>query len=547
MKLLHAFQRLSFCLFVFTLGLMQNSIAETNIPAGTVSGTWTTAHSPYLVDGEITIPDSETLTIEPGVQVIFQGHYKFNVQGQLLAVGTQEDTITFTAADTKTGWHGIRFIDTPDSNDSSKICYCHLQYGKANTGEGLDRSGGAILISRYNKVLVSDCRFDYNFNNGDPYSNGGPAVFIHYASPIITKSTFTNNNGINGAIGCYYESNAIIANNIFSKNKGSWGGAIACGVSRNNRPIFSGNFISNNFAEDGGGVYLVWTSNALVINNIIIRNHASGEGGGINCEASGKPIIVNNTIAFNSSPYGGGIECDDNSDPVIINTIFYGNTASFGKQVILTMTASDPCFLYCTIEGGKEGFSGAGAGDNYSGLYLNNIDRNPLFMDAANNDFHLMDNSPCISGGADSVEVNGTRYGAPAFDLEGNPRPNPAGTVPDIGACESNSGYAAPPNGIEHVKLIPTGSQLLQNFPNPFNPATTISYTLSHKAQVKLSVYDLLGHEVAVLVNETKSIGTHQVQFNAAKLAGGIYFYTIHAQSENGYRFHDRKKLILLK
>ena len=108
------------------------------------------------------------MTIEPGVEVIFQGHYKFNVQGRLLSIGTQSDTITFIAADTVTGWHGIRFINTPNTNDTSKIVYCLFKYGKANTGDytSLDRSGGAILISGFNKVFISNCLFDSNVCSG---------------------------------------------------------------------------------------------------------------------------------------------------------------------------------------------------------------------------------------------------------------------------------------------------------------------------------------------------------------------------------------------
>jgi hypothetical protein len=433
------------CLFVMVfLSLTETQIshAQTDIPGGDVSGTWSLSNSPYHINGEITIPDSQTLIIEPGVEVIFTGHYKFNVQGRLLAIGTVQDTITFTAQDTKTGWHGIRFDKTPSTNDSSKIIYCKLQYGKANTGNGLDRSGGAILISRFDQVFVSHCLFDSNVNNGDLYSTGGAAIWINYASPVVTTCTFTNNQGITGAVGCVYDSKATLSNNVFSNNKCRWGGGVACGLSSKNIPVISGNYISYNSAEDGGGVYLVWTTNALVINNVIIRNHATGEGGGINCEDTGSQqlIIANNTVAFNSAPIGGGIETDDNSDPIIMNTIFYGNSASVGNQICVSMNVSDPCFLNCDIEGGLSGFGGAGAGDNYTGLYMNNIDNDPMFVDAANDNYHLSDTSPCISAGSDSIKVGNKWYYAPDCDTEGNPRPNPPGTSPDIGAFENELG-----------------------------------------------------------------------------------------------------------
>jgi hypothetical protein len=69
---------------LFTLYLS----ADTQIPAGNVSGIWEFIGSPFYINGEITIPNSATLNIESGVEVIFTGFYKFNVQGQLLAIGT---------------------------------------------------------------------------------------------------------------------------------------------------------------------------------------------------------------------------------------------------------------------------------------------------------------------------------------------------------------------------------------------------------------------------------------------------------------------------
>lgn len=142
--------------------LTLSSLAQTNIQGGDVSGTWTSANSPYLVSGEITIPDGQTLTIMPGVAVIFTLNYKFNIQGRLLAIGTIRDTITFTAQDAAEGWHGLRFVKTPSTNDTSKIVYCKLQYGRASSGTGADLIGGAIYIESFDKLVVSNCLITKN-------------------------------------------------------------------------------------------------------------------------------------------------------------------------------------------------------------------------------------------------------------------------------------------------------------------------------------------------------------------------------------------------
>jgi photosystem II stability/assembly factor-like uncharacterized protein len=83
---------------------------------------------------------------------------------------------------------------------------------------------------------------------------------------------------------------------------------------------------------------------------------------------------------------------------------------------------------------------------------------------------------------------------------------------------------------------------LLQNYPNPFNPATTICYTLATASKVNLKVYDVLGREVASLVNETQSAGAYHVQFDAGHLASGLYFYRLQAGS-----FVETKKMLLVK
>ncbi len=83
---------------------------------------------------------------------------------------------------------------------------------------------------------------------------------------------------------------------------------------------------------------------------------------------------------------------------------------------------------------------------------------------------------------------------------------------------------------------------LKQNYPNPFNPATGIHYFLSSKEHVALKVYDILGNEVATLVNEEKQAGTYSVIFNASQLSNGTYFYQLTAGE-----FVDTKKFMLLK
>jgi hypothetical protein len=83
---------------------------------------------------------------------------------------------------------------------------------------------------------------------------------------------------------------------------------------------------------------------------------------------------------------------------------------------------------------------------------------------------------------------------------------------------------------------------LYDNYPNPFNPVTTIQFAIPAAQHVNLRVYDAIGKQVAELVNEYKSAGDYKIQFNAANLSSGVYFYTMKAGS-----FAITKKLVLMK
>lgn len=94
----------------------------------------------------------------------------------------------------------------------------------------------------------------------------------------------------------------------------------------------------------------------------------------------------------------------------------------------------------------------------------------------------------------------------------------------------------------ENTKLEPTQFKLDQNYPNPFNPSTVISYQLAVGSHVTLKVYDILGNEVATLINGQKSAGNYSVKFNASNLSSGVYFYQLKAGN-----LVRTKKMILLK
>lgn len=94
----------------------------------------------------------------------------------------------------------------------------------------------------------------------------------------------------------------------------------------------------------------------------------------------------------------------------------------------------------------------------------------------------------------------------------------------------------------EDILSLSLEYNLIQNYPNPFNPSTQIKFSILKDGFVTLKVYDILGREIAELVNEEKFAGTYSVSFNASNLASGIYFYSI-----NAGKFNQVKKMILLR
>jgi len=89
---------------------------------------------------------------------------------------------------------------------------------------------------------------------------------------------------------------------------------------------------------------------------------------------------------------------------------------------------------------------------------------------------------------------------------------------------------------------LPSEYRLGQNYPNPFNPTTSIQYAISSRQFVTLKVYDVLGNEVAILVNEEKQVGSYEIEFDGSVLTSGIYFYKLQTGD-----FVETKKMVLMK
>ena len=144
--------------------------------------------------------------------------------------------------------------------------------------------------------------------------------------------------------------------------------------------------------------------------------------------------------------------------------------------------------------------------------------------------FLLKPGSPAIDAGTDV-----STYGV-TTDIEGNHRPY--GSNYDIGAYEYQ-GFTSTEND---VTTTPKNFVLFQNYPNPFNPGTNISFSIPSPGIVKIVIYDMLGKEVAELINSELPAGKHSIYFNGSNVSSGLYIYTLEADN-----FKASKKMLLLK
>ena len=97
-------------------------------------------------------------------------------------------------------------------------------------------------------------------------------------------------------------------------------------------------------------------------------------------------------------------------------------------------------------------------------------------------------------------------------------------------------------SGMDHTDSVLPAFSLEQNYPNPFNPNTIIRYQIPQRSRVRITVHDILGREIATLVDEIQEAGSHEQTFNASHLSNGVYFYSLSGAGKVQIR-----KMVLLK
>jgi predicted outer membrane repeat protein len=529
-------KRLSILVLLFDL--LVSTQASHIYVNGTVSGSWIV--DTVFVTGDLVIENGSLLTINSGTLVTFLGHYTFRVDGQLLALGTEQDSIVFTVQDTtgffnsETGdgsWNGFWFDHLGPANDSTIFNFCRFQYGKAfKEADSTKWYGGAICTRQFNRIRISNCSFIMN----QAYKNGG-AVYARFSDIKVENSKFEGNfcgqdtlYGYGGGV-CLEYSDAVIKENRFNYNSSTGvGGGLSFEYSD---PTITRNIFHDNFSAIGGGMVCL-RSNGIksIVNNLFFENESYFFGGGVAClEAT--ILFANNTIVQNISGAGGGLYFNANAFSVFKNNIIWGNQdfGGGGPQVYIWDTFSAPEFYYCDVQGGVEEFGGTGGGAGFIGVYENCLEIEPGFSGTGDHPFSLDENSGCINTGTPDT----TGLQLPEFDLADNERFR--GNRIDIGAYEAQITTRT-------ISNLSYGNRLTV-YPNPIIENSIITFDLATAGLVNLELLSVNGKKVSGLSHRIDRSGIVEIPFLQLMPKGAAKGYYL-VQLKFGDQLRSQKVLI---
>jgi parallel beta-helix repeat protein len=526
----------------------------------THSGTWS-ANLPFIAVGDVTVPDTSTLTIVPGVLVKFNFGTTFKIKGTLLAEGTSTDSIVFTSSQAIPGdWYGLDFY-TGSSN--SVLDYCVVEHGAKGGWQNI-RVGqdGSASPSITNSTIRHSARYGIQIWKG--------------SSPTITGNTITGN--ASHGILIENSSNPTITDNTITNDS-----SYAIYMDATCMPTFSGNTASGN-GEDGIGVHGIVTHSGTWSANLPFI--ATGDV--TVPDTSTLTIVPGVLVKFNfgtTFKIEGTLLAEGTATDSIV---FTSSRAIPGDWYGLDFyTGSSNSILdYCVVEhGGKSGWQNIRVGQD--GSASPSITNSTIRHSARYGIQIWKGSSPTITGntitGNADVGIYCSDSSTPAINynnIMGNskygvynldsrvivnarnnwwgdstgpfhPDSNSSGLGDTVGDYVDFYPWADEPfYGVSEdsdISFVPAKSVLFAGIPNPFVSRVTLHYGLPVSSDVSLKIYACTGRLIRTLVNTRKEAGNHKVNWNGRdernhRVGTGIYFYRLETVD-----FKSTKKLMLIE
>ncbi len=487
------------------------------------------------LNADTTFTAPQILKILSGTVVTATGPYRIEIRGDILALGTEENPILFTAADSLgvydsalvAGWHGIHLIDNLEG--IARFSYCRFEYGQANIpgswygAQGkIDHlegnQGGAIRISDYKTTEFDHCTFFYNYSR----TSGGAIYCDSIQKLTLSNCDFIQNKTMarGGGIFCNKHDSLLVNNTEFKQNISwysdttskyiisfGWGSAICL----SDWPSISCNTIkaSTFFNNYSASTVTILASNSTFTNNLFTNNY------NVNVLSFGRVesthAVFNNTLANNY--YKSGIPgiMTASHDMRFYNNILWNNLSPEISEDDMAVVCFSPADLqYCLIwEGRAEG--------------LNIIQNDPLFVNPAPNygldsngweyDWSLQDDSPAINSGTPDT----TGMNLLPEDLAGNPRIY--GNRIDMGAYENQHVWVK-------INDSPAFAKQILVYPNPGTDRIMVALP-ENTQEAWIELFD--GTRQKVL---SQRVYSNVCIFMPTQLAPGMYFYRIYNQDE---------------
>jgi hypothetical protein len=516
------------------------SSGQVVISGDITSDTTLTADTTYILSGFVRVQAGATLTIEPGTTIYgeynTQGSLIIKPGGKIMAAGTADEPIVFTSEFNQEGssqepnygdWGGIILLgNAPINPGTAAIEGPGDSYGGTDS---LDNSG----VMKYVRIEYPGIAFSPdNEINGLTFGGVGAGTTIDYIQ--VSYSGDDSYEWFGGTVNCKHLIAYKGLDDDFDTDFG-YNGKLQFLFSVRDPQVADQAGASNGFESDNdasGSTTDPRTSAEFWNVTLIGPAETSSStidpkfGRGMHLRRSTQ-LKINNALIMGWRTAGVHIDGTNTVADAQSGVLYVKNSIISGIVDTIDLTSTDAAFqsnmgTWWTNNGGR--------------IYETNADL--MLADPYNvnnpNPFPMDLGSPVLTGGA-TPPNDGFLDTTAAF-------------VGAFGTEEWTDGWSSlsidPLVGVHEEQLasVPKAYSLKQNYPNPFNPATKITFSLPESAKIKLAVYNVLGQQVAELVNGFRNAGNYEITWDASNLSSGIYFYRIEAGN-----FVSVKKMTLLK